>query len=173
MLYTTRKYEFSLSVFSGSGALHTVSSTPRSAALDSATHGIVQSSHAHRIPSRKHLYMGLIIMLPRKFRLTSKKDFTRIFKGGRSVNGRGIGLKYFPSGLEMSRFAFVVSTKVSKKAVVRNKLKRQMREIIHGVLKDVKPGVDMVIIARKEAIDMEFAEMTGSMQKILKKAALL
>lgn len=112
-------------------------------------------------------------MLPRKYRLTAEKDFNRIFKHGRSVHGQGIGLKVAPNRLEVSRFAFVVSTKVSKKAVVRNRLKRQMRETVHEVLKDVKQGMDVVVMARKEAVDLEFSAIRESLLKALKKARLL
>ena len=84
-----------------------------------------------------------------------------------------MGLKVAPNQLEVSRFAFVVSTKVSKKAVVRNKLKRQMREIVHEAVKDMKQGIDVVVMARKESVDMEFGVMKESLRKALKKAGLL
>lgn len=112
-------------------------------------------------------------MLPRKYRLTAEKDFNRIFKRGRSVHGQGLGLKIALNQLEVSRFAFVVSTKVSKKAVVRNRLKRQMREIVHEVLKDMKQGTDVVVMARKEIVDIEFDVLRESLLKALKKAKLL
>lgn len=112
-------------------------------------------------------------MLPRKYRLTAEKDFNRIFKRGRSVSGKGLGLKVAPNRLEVSRFAFVVSTKVSKKAIVRNRLKRQMREIVHEIVKDLRQGRDVVVMARKESVDMEFGAMKESLRKAFKKAGLL
>lgn len=112
-------------------------------------------------------------MLPRKYRLTAEKDFNRIFKRGRSVSGKGVGLKVAPNRLEVSRFAFVVSTKISKKAVVRNKLKRQMREVVCEVLEDIKKGMDVVVMARKDAADAEFSILKDSLLKVLKKAGVL
>ncbi len=69
-------------------------------------------------------------MLGKENRLRRKKDFEEIFKKGRSFKESFLVLKILKNNLKVSRFGFVVSQKVSKKAVVRNKIKRRLREIV-------------------------------------------
>ena len=49
----------------------------------------------------------------------------------------------------VSRFAFVVSKKVAKRAVDRNRMKRLMRESVHHLLPAIQPGYDIVFAAKK------------------------
>lgn len=63
-----------------------------------------------------------------------------------------MNIKYSPNRLDVSRFTVVVGTKVSKKAVVRNKIKRQIRAIIYKQLPKFKPGFDLMFMVKKEAV---------------------
>ena len=56
-----------------------------------------------------------------------------------------MGLKFRANALPVSRFAVVAGVKVSKKAVVRNRLKRQVRAIVHEVLGEITPGYDVLL----------------------------
>jgi len=112
-------------------------------------------------------------MLPRKYRLTADKDISKVFKKGRPAGAGAFGIRYAPNGKMVARFAFVVGTKVSKKAVVRNRLKRQLREIVHAEIAAFRPGVDVVIMARKEALDVTFAEMKKTVIGGFRRAGLL
>jgi ribonuclease P protein component len=66
-------------------------------------------------------------------------------------------LKYYPNNLGENRYRIIVSKKVSKKAVVRNKIKRRIREILRCL--DIKPGYDIVVITNKEIVDKSFQEI--------------
>ena len=87
-------------------------------------------------------------MLAKPNRLIKKKDFDSVFKNGRkySLSGVKIYLKINNNNLEQSRFGFIVSKKISRKAVVRNRIKRRLREIVRANLADIKKGVDVVIV---------------------------
>lgn len=111
-------------------------------------------------------------MLPRHYRLTDDKDFTRLFKRGRSAHGRGVSLRFAPNRLDRARLAFVVSTKVSKDAVVRNTLKRRMREIVRTVLPNLAKGNDIIVTAKSDAIRMEFAELKAVLLDLLRRQRL-
>ena len=63
-------------------------------------------------------------MLPRENRLKRDKDFQTLFKSGQGVYGSICGAKWQKNKLNLARIAVVVGTKVSKKAVVRNRLRR-------------------------------------------------
>ena len=69
-------------------------------------------------------------MLAREARLKKNKDFEQIFKKGKSVKGDFLLLKIVKNKLNKNRFAAIVSQKVSKKAIIRNKIRRRIAEII-------------------------------------------
>lgn len=111
-------------------------------------------------------------MLSRAHRLTSKKDYSRIFDKGRPFRATGLMMKVVTNGLQVSRIGFVVSTKVAKRAVVRNRLKRRMREHARRLIGLLPPGLDIVFIARPEAAKFEFKEVIGAMNEALRRARL-
>ncbi len=108
-------------------------------------------------------------MLPRENRLKRDKDFDILFKKGEGVFGSVCGAKWKKNGLRFSRFAVVVGTKVSKKAVVRNRLRRQIREMIRLRINQFKPGYDMVLIVRPGALEKTHNELEIAVLKLLKK----
>jgi ribonuclease P protein component len=112
-------------------------------------------------------------MLNRKNRLTTDKDFRRIFQKGKRFYGNGINLVVFPNEQEISRFGFVVGTKVDKRAVVRNRIQRQMREIIRLRIEDIRPGFDGAFIADKKVLGVDFDSLTAVIAGLLKKSKLI
>jgi len=73
-----------------------------------------------------------------------------------------------PNTYEFSRFGFIVSTRVSKKAVARNRLRRQMSEIIRINLKRIKKGFDIVLAARAKLVGVSYKEMEDVLLGLLK-----
>jgi ribonuclease P protein component len=112
-------------------------------------------------------------MLPLKNRLKNKKDFDEVFKRGKGVEGIFLFLKVNNNSLEESRFGFVVSQKVNKKAVVRNKIKRRLREIIINRKNFIKKGLDVIILAKKGAEQRTFLETQEELTRLLKKIQAL
>lgn len=112
-------------------------------------------------------------MLSRAHRLHLDKDIKTLFAKGKGVFGVCCGVKFRKNGLETSRFAVVVGTKVSKRAVIRNRLRRQIREVIRLRLGEMKPGFDVMVLVRKEAIGKTYAELEKHTLSSLKKAGVL
>ena len=112
-------------------------------------------------------------MLPKKYRLTGKKDFEKVFKAGQGRYAKIIGIKFAKNNLENSRFGFIVSKKVSAKAVVRNKIKRQAREVIRLNLGDIKSGLDIVIICQPEIVEKNYQEIEKEILWITEEIGLL
>lgn len=110
-------------------------------------------------------------MLPKPNRLRNKKDFDKVFKEGRGFKEGLLYLKFRNNNLEISRFGFIVSQKVSKKAVVRNKLKRRIREIIKGT--KIKKGLDVVLITTSGLENKDFPELAETVNKVLTKAGII
>lgn len=104
-------------------------------------------------------------MLAKENRLKNKKDFERVFKKGKGFKSSFLVLKMASNNLEISRFGFIVSLKISKKAAVRNKIRRRLSEAIRLNLGDIKKGVDVVLIALPGIENKEFTEI----QEVIKK----
>jgi len=71
------------------------------------------------------------------------------------------------------RLGISISRKVSKHAVVRNRLKRQLRAIWRHFLPHLKPNVDVVIIVHPSACEGEWDQFNREIEKLLKRSALL
>ena len=89
-------------------------------------------------------------MLARPFRLVRSKDFDYLYRRGERLASVHllvrIGLNHQPR----SRFGIVVSTKISKRATVRNRHKRQLREAIRPLLTILPTGWDVLVTVRQQ-----------------------
>jgi len=112
-------------------------------------------------------------MLKKEFRLRKSIEIERVAKCGRSIFLRNLGIKYLPNSLALSRFAIAVGLKIHKKAAKRNKVKRQIREIIRLNLDKIKPGFDVLVVPKPSVIDNSYREIEGEILELLKKASLL
>ena len=107
-------------------------------------------------------------MLPKINRIKKKKDFEIIFKNSKSFKTNLFIFRIMKNNLGFNRFGFVVSLKVSKKAVIRNKIRRRLSEIIKAEEKNIKAGTDLVVIALPGIEKKEFPEL----KEIVKNALL-
>ncbi|MFH0928497.1 MAG: ribonuclease P protein component [bacterium] len=112
-------------------------------------------------------------MLSKNNRLTDKKDFETVFSKGKRVSGSNLGVKYLANKLPVSRFGFVVGTKVSKNAVLRNKIKRRLREITRACAGQFAPGFDVVVSVFPGAKDYSFEMFKNELLKIYHRSGLL
>lgn len=112
-------------------------------------------------------------MLPQANRLRLDKDIKTLFAKGKGVFGVTCGIKYRHNNLPVSRFAVVVGTKVSKKAVVRNRLRRQIRAMLRQELEHFRPGYDLMIIIRSSAVHQKREAIQADLLKSLKKTPVL
>ena len=112
-------------------------------------------------------------MLPVKFRLTRDKDFKKISASGKSFFSPLFRVRTLPNNLAHSRFAFIVTTKTSKKAIVRNRIKRQVREIVRLKHEGANPGYDIVVTIKTTALNKAYQELEKDLLKLLAKAKVL
>lgn len=112
-------------------------------------------------------------MLSKNNRLHKEKEIKSLIHRGQTFFLPEFIIKYQQNQKNSTRFTFVVSTKVDKKAVVRNRLKRQLREVIRGVLPRVSGGFDVLIIAKSSSLGLDFAGLTKQMTFALQKIKLL
>jgi len=129
-------------------------------------------------------------MLQTENRLKKTRDFNLIAKHGRWVNGDFLDFKYvkldkiqnyFPKKEDVKSFknqlrlAFVVSLKISKSAVKRNRLKRQMREVVRLLFKEgtVASGYYILVMAKPGALKKDYAAISQEIELLLKKIKVL
>ncbi len=107
-------------------------------------------------------------------RLRKKKDFEAVLKNKQSqaLAVSFLGVRFLENNLSKIRVGFVVSKKVSKKAVFRNKIKRQLREIVRPKIKNFQQGVDLIIFAKPEILGKDFAEIKKVVDIIFQKAGI-
>ena len=106
-------------------------------------------------------------------RLAKKKDFTRVFKQGRSLYGKFLGVKVFSNQLAKSRYGIIISAKVSKKAVERNKLKRQISRIVNELDLSLLQPVDAAIVVLPEALGKTYVELEGEAERLFRGLKLI
>jgi ribonuclease P protein component len=112
-------------------------------------------------------------MLPRKHRLTAAKDFARVFKAKRAWRSQNIDLRIGPNELGIVRVGFSVGVKVAKRAVVRNLLKRRLREIVRRLTPQILPGHDLLFSAKPGSQELSFSELTDSVAGLLSRSSLI
>lgn len=111
--------------------------------------------------------------MPKQFRLSQKKDYERIHKFGKFFGQDFLAIKVIKNNLNVSRFGFLVGLKISKKATVRNKVKRRLRESVRLKLEKVRPGFDIVVFVRPEIVKKDYWEINETIKKVLGKAGLI
>lgn len=114
-------------------------------------------------------------MLLKKHRLPLRTELKRIKKEGILIQGDLFSLLVSrqPRKNQFSRFGFIISTKIHKKAVKRNRVKRLLNEAILGLLPKIKPGFDVVFLAKKKIIEADLKEIKREVKKLFAKAGMV
>ncbi|MEM8809455.1 MAG: ribonuclease P protein component [Cyanobacteria bacterium P01_G01_bin.38] len=113
--------------------------------------------------------------LPKKHRLRSPQAFAQVYRLGRRVRGHCIAVKAFklsqPSqgndALLGPCFGISISRKVSKRAVIRNRIKRQIRAGLQQLLPRADPGWHVVISVRSAAVKCKYDEFLRELEQQL------
>jgi len=111
-------------------------------------------------------------MLAKPQRLARDKDFKKVFEQGRSCYSKRLGVKVINNQRPKNRYGIIISAKVSKKAVERNRLKRQISQILKGLDKSLAPGFDLAVVVLPAMPGQEFKAVKNELEKILEKLKL-
>lgn len=101
--------------------------------------------------------------------ITIKKnaEFQRVYETRKSAANKHMVVYARRNGLEYNRFGFSVSKKVGK-AVVRNKIRRRLKEILRTSLMTFV-GFDVVVVIRPAAADCGYAELRDGLFRLLQR----
>ncbi len=107
--------------------------------------------------------------LPRDLRLRHKREFDAVFQQARAWNDNLLVLRALPNTVDHNRYGFVTSKRLGG-AVVRNRVRRRLREITREA--EVTGGYDVVLSAKKAAADAPFADLRASAARLFGRAGL-
>ncbi len=111
--------------------------------------------------------------MQRRHRLSRSRDFDAVYRQGRSVSTRFLVLYRFDREEESdARLGIAVPKKIGG-AVVRNRIKRRLREVWRELLPEIPAGADYVLLVRAplaEAEGRDEAWLRERVQEVLGKA---
>lgn len=126
--------------------------------------------------------------LPKAHRLRHRRDFAAVYQQGTRHNGPHLVLRALPLhaadsiALDATRsgsqgfetlIGISVSQKVSKRAVVRNQIKRRIRAALRHLLPRIAPGWRLVIGVRANAVQCEYGQFLQELEQLLADAEVL
>jgi len=80
--------------------------------------------------------------------IKKSSEIRTILQTGRYVSNQFFKIAYRPSASEQSRWAVLIGKRYGK-AVERNRVKRQLREILRGITPRLQSGFDLLVIPKK------------------------
>ena len=101
-------------------------------------------------------------------RLTDSPEFERVYRQGTAYRGRLFSVHAFPNEHGIPRLGLSVSRKVGN-AVVRNSVRRRLREVFHSCIPEISGDLDLVVSARPAAADAGFEELREEFSESLGK----
>lgn len=113
-------------------------------------------------------------MLSRKFRFHSRGGVRSTYQNGNTIRDAKISLVFAVNQRKKQRFAVVISKKVLKSAVGRNRIRRRVYEAIRLERPRIQQPVDCIfVIYNKDILKMPFRELRSLISNLLKEANIL
>lgn len=96
-------------------------------------------------------------------------DFEKAIKKGQRISNQHYIIYIIPNEKEYYRFGLSVGKKISNKAVIRNKLKRQLKSIIDNYKNLYQNNLDYIIIMKRNCLESNYQELETGFLNIMKK----
>jgi ribonuclease P protein component len=113
-------------------------------------------------------------VLPPRHRLRDRHDFERVYQQKNAHHGQLVILWLAPQpSPQASRIGIVVSKRVSKRAVDRNRLKRQWRRICRTLLPQIAMGWDMIVVVRQAALNVSDSNCRAELTQLMANAGVI
>lgn len=95
------------------------------------------------------------------------KDFEQAIHNGKRIANNHYIIYMIPNEKEYYRFGISVGKKISNKAVIRNKLKRQLKNIVDNHTNLYQNNQDYIIIMKRNCLDSNYQELEDSFLNII------
>lgn len=101
-----------------------------------------------------------------------------MYQRGHRQNSADLSLRvyqrpYSEDAIPPTRIGISISQKVSKRAVVRNRLKRQLRAACSQLLPQIEPGRDLVLVVRSTALKCSYQQFLQQLKQLFTQAEIL
>ena len=111
-------------------------------------------------------------MLKKQNRLRKTNEFKRAFRSGKGYEAKGILVKTRISGETNARVGVIVSKKVAKEAVRRNRIRRMVSEAVQEMLPELKNDRDVVVVTLPTFMAKKTHETASIIKEVFRKASL-
>jgi len=125
---------------------------------------------ARRLSGPGAIHAHAVTSMRKELRLRRRRDFDAVFQRGRAWHNEFLVLRSMPNALEHNRYGFVTGKRLGG-AVVRNRLRRRLRESIRVL--PARPGWDVVVSAKMPAAGASFQELNRSVVDLLGRAGIV
>lgn len=112
-------------------------------------------------------------MLARSHRLRKSSDILRVYKKGTRGHSRHLLIHTLATRLPETRGAVIISKKVDKRAVVRNRNRRRISEIFRTELPRIQTGFDILITIKLDIRELTATELKQEVADLLRKSGVL
>lgn len=111
--------------------------------------------------------------MKKAYRIKKKEEFQHVLNVGKSFANRQLVIYYIRKPTqEHFRIGISVGKKLGN-AVLRNRIKRLLREAFKELESEILPTLDIIIIARQPTVSMDYHQIKSSLMHLLKKEKLL
>lgn len=106
-----------------------------------------------------------MLSLKKSAKLKKNKNFQAVYKGGKSIANRLLVLYMLPNQSDFRKVGFAAGKRLGN-AVVRNRVKRMMREAFRLNQDKLPVGYDFILVGRQPAVSVKTQELTAALLNI-------
>ncbi|HCX03341.1 MAG TPA: ribonuclease P protein component [Clostridiales bacterium] len=103
--------------------------------------------------------------------IKKNKDFKKVYKYGKSYADKNLVIFILKNRKNQKRFGITTAKKINK-AVVRNKIRRRLKEIVRKNIDNMIDGYDIVVMCRVKGMESSYNDLEKSFIKLTKKTKL-
>jgi len=107
-------------------------------------------------------------VLKRENRIRLKREFAEVKNKGRVLYSPLFGFLTYKENDDQKKIGFIVSKKISKRAVDRNRIRRILSEIVRKNLERFENGTRIIFLTKKEILGKKYDEVEKEVEKFIK-----